>query len=187
MDNSLDPLAFANPNNLTGHYQTMNLLLQNYYYVVYFTSKLADPSNGESMFQVNRFYSTETAFNEGQGASIDQINYNQKTYVSDISIMPWWNNVTKSGLVWMGQTEHYLSVDLTTAATLGIETYFGIGPDGVITFRYYRKLDWLLGIIGGGMLLFYLILYVPCTFINRRVHKMRNVEQLLLINHANEE
>jgi hypothetical protein len=80
-----------------------------------------------------------------------------------------------------------LMVDPTTAVTLGIETDFSVGQDAVMAFRYYRKLDWLLGIIGGGMLLFYLILYVPCTFINRRVHKMRNVEQLLLMNHANEE
>jgi hypothetical protein len=57
-DNSLDPLAFAFSGQLIGHYQIMNLLLQNYYYVVYFTSKLADPSTGKSMFQVNRFYSS---------------------------------------------------------------------------------------------------------------------------------
>jgi len=37
------------------------------------------------------------------------------------------------------------------------------------------------------MLLFYIILWVPCNFINKTIHQMNNVNQLLLINHANEE
>lgn len=55
-----------------------------------------------------------------------------------------------------------------------------------MSYRYYKKLDWLLGIIGGAMLLFYIILWVPCNFIARTIHQMNNVSQLLLINHAEE-
>ncbi len=36
------------------------------------------------------------------------------------------------------------------------------------------------------MLLFYIILWVPCNFINKTIHQINNVNQLLLINHAQE-
>lgn len=37
------------------------------------------------------------------------------------------------------------------------------------------------------MLLFYIILWIPCTYINKQIHQMRNVNQLLLLNHAKDE
>jgi len=52
----------------------------------------------------------------------------------------------------------------------------------IVAYRYYKKLDWLIGIIGGAMLLFYIILWIPCNFINKNLHKIRNTEELLLIN-----
>jgi hypothetical protein len=100
--------------------------------------------------------------------------------------MPWWNNVTTSGLVWLGQSHTVEQLDPSTAVTAGIEVDFSLEKYNLMTFRYYRKLDWLLGIIGGAMLLFYLILWAPCTFFNRKLHKIRNVQQLLLLNHAQE-
>jgi hypothetical protein len=60
---SVDPFASPGSSLLLGNYQLMNQLLTNYYYVVYFTSKVADPSTGQSRFQVNRFYSSDSAFN----------------------------------------------------------------------------------------------------------------------------
>ena len=44
----------------------------------------------------------------------------------------------------------------------------------VTSYRYYKKLDWLLGIIGGAMLLFYIILWVPCNYIAKTVHQITN-------------
>ena len=54
-------------------------------------------------------------------------------------------------------------------------------------YRYYKKLDWLLGIIGGAMLLFYILLWIPCSYINRNRHRVDNVSHFLMMNHAKEE
>lgn len=47
------------------------------------------------------------------------------------------------------------------------------------TFRYYKKIDFLAGVVGGAMLLFYLILWVPFNYINKTVHQIRNTQQFL--------
>lgn len=70
------------------------------------------------------------------------------------------------------------------ADSYGIEVNFSLDQYSVMSYRYYKKLDWLLGIIGGAMLLFYIFLWVPCNFISKTIHQMNNVNQLLLINHA---
>ena len=44
-----------------------------------------------------------------------------------------------------------------------------------------------MGIIGGAMLLFYLILWVPFNYINRTIHQMRNTEKFLLVNKAKDD
>lgn len=66
---SLDPFASATDTTFLSNYQFMQQLRANYYYVVYFTSKLIDPSTGEASFQVNRFYSTENNFNSNQAGA----------------------------------------------------------------------------------------------------------------------
>lgn len=98
----------------------MHRLLDYYYFTVYFTSRLVDPSSGKEYFQVNRFYSTDNAFTQQASASNDLLVYSLKHYYSDISIMPWRNNITASTLVWLGES---ISVDYlspTSAATNGI-------------------------------------------------------------------
>ena len=57
----------------------------------------------------------------------------------------------------------------------------------VTSYRYYKKLDWLLGIIGGAMLLFYIILWVPCNYIAKTVHQITNAEKTLLLSLAQDE
>jgi len=87
-----------------GNVGEMNKFFKDYYYIVYFTSAIVDPKSGEQKLQVNRYYSTDSDFSENVGTMIDLIVYNAKNYTLDISIMPWINNVTKSGLIWLGQT-----------------------------------------------------------------------------------
>jgi hypothetical protein len=161
-------------------------LLKDYYYIVYFTSKIVDPKTGEFTFQVNRFYSTESDFSENIGSSVDIMIYNIKNYTLDNSIMPWLNNLTKSSLIWLGQSYTLGQVSIEGSSSFGIEVDFSFNQYSVMSYRYYKKLDWLLGIIGGAMLLFYIILWIPCNFIARNLHQMNNVSQLLLINHADE-
>lgn len=101
--------------------------------------------------------------------------------------MPWINNITKSNLVWLGQIYTYAQYIPTDAAKVGVEVAFSQYMYQIVAYRYYKKLDWLIGIIGGAMLLFYIILWIPCNFINKNLHKIRNTEELLLINQMDQE
>jgi hypothetical protein len=91
-------------NSAQGNQGEINRFFTDYYYIVYFTSKVTDPKSGEQKLQVNRYYSTDSDFSENVGSIVDLIVYNVKNYTLDISIMPWINNITRSGLVWLGQT-----------------------------------------------------------------------------------
>lgn len=55
---SIDPFTSFFANSIGGNYRNLDNLLNNYYYVVYFTSKIVDSKNGETKFQLNRFYSS---------------------------------------------------------------------------------------------------------------------------------
>jgi len=75
---SIDPFTSAFAGSLGGNYRNLDSLLKNYYYVVYFTSKIVDSSSGEAKLQLNRFYSSETAFNSDQSDSVNLLVYHQK-------------------------------------------------------------------------------------------------------------
>jgi hypothetical protein len=47
-------------------------------------------------------------------------------------------------------------------------------------FRYYKKIDWLLGIIGGGMSLFFILLWIPLHYLNRSFQHSSYAEELLI-------
>jgi hypothetical protein len=98
--------------------------------------------------------------------------------------MPWANNITSNTLVWLGQQRTTSVLDTQDAAAYGAEVDFQVDKYNIISYRYYKKLDWLFGIIGGAMLLFYIILWVPCNYISRTTHQIQNVNQLLLIDHT---
>lgn len=51
---------------------------------------------------------------------IDLIVYNVKNYTLDISIMPWINNVSRSGLVWLGQTYQLYQLPIDYANVYGV-------------------------------------------------------------------
>lgn len=92
----------------------------------------------------------------------------------DLSIMPWRNSKNVSNLVWLGEVYNLYLLSDQQAARYGATVYFNQEMYQIRTFRYYKKVDFLAGIIGGAMLLFYLILWVPCNYINRNLHKIRN-------------
>ena len=183
----VDPFSSPNSGNVLGNYALLEQLMNDYYYIVYFTSKVVDRSTGEGKLQVNRFYSTESAFNSNQGGAQDLLVYHEKKYNLDISIMPWANNLTTTGLVWLGRHFSLNQLTETQVLSAGLEVDFTLYQYNIDAFRYYKKLDWLLGIIGGAMILFYILLWLPCIFINRTIHKMNNVRQLFLINHSKED
>jgi hypothetical protein len=49
-----------------------------------------------------------------------------------------------------------------------------------VVFRYYRKLDWLLGMLGGGILLLFLFFWIPCNYLNTVKQKIQASEALTL-------
>lgn len=98
----------------------------------------------------------------------------------DISIMPWKNNKQTSYLVWLGDLIHDYALDPLEAGRYGIDVFLTQGQYQLRTFRYYKKVDFLMGVVGGAMLLFYLILWVPFNYINKTVHQIRNTHQFLL-------
>ena len=93
--------------------------------------------------------------------------------------MPWLDEVIEGGLVWLGRSMTGQQTDSQSVGN-GIEINFSLHKYNIEAYVYYRKLDWLLGIIGGAMLLFYIILWIPCTYINRNLHIVRNVSFFLL-------
>ncbi len=98
----LNPFDSVTGAPIQGYRGQFDKLMKDYYYIVYFTSKITDPKTGKQKFQVNRFYSTDSDFSDNVALIDDLMIYNVKNYTLDISIMPWVNNVTTNGLVWLG-------------------------------------------------------------------------------------
>lgn len=161
-------------------YQTkLENLLQKYYYQVYFTSKIIDKA-GNNKFQVNRYFSTSNEPTSQVATTYTELFYCIKNTTMDLSINPWINNQTRSNLVWLGQLENLLQLGPESSAKMGPSFAFTHSSSHMVAYRYYKKIDLLLGVIGGAMLLFYLILWVPFNYINKTLHQIRNASSLLL-------
>lgn len=104
----------------------------------------------------------------------------------DISVMPWKNYKDVTNLVWTGDLINDYVLGQYDAARYGVEIMLTPGSKQLRAFRYYKKLDFLVGIVGGAMLLFYLMLWVPFNYINKTVHQIRNTLQLILVNKGRE-
>lgn len=98
----------------------------------------------------------------------------------DYSIMPWRNMKYSSNLGFFGQQK-------AVPRTAGLFIYTPFPQIDTIAsnyqyqiFRYYKKEDWLLGVIGGSAFLIYLALWVVCHPINQALFRMYAAEELLL-------
>jgi hypothetical protein len=156
-------------------------LLEAYYYEVYFTSRIINPDGSISLV-MNRFFSTSAEPTSLVGTSWNEIIYEIRNTTMDISIMPWKNMREVSNLVWMGELYNMYLLDLQDAGRYGVTLSISEYRYQIRTFRYYKKVDFLMGIIGGAMLLFYLLLWVPFNYINKTIHQIRNTENLMLLN-----
>ena len=47
-------------------------------------------------------------------------------------------------------------------------------------YRYYRKIDWLIGILGGGGILLFLIFWSCCYWVNRTYQKIDTAKALFV-------
>lgn len=59
---------------------------------------------------------------------------------------------------------------------MGIVADYTISVDYSYVYRYYKKLDFILGIIGGCVFLLFLIFWLPFSYVNRTLQKMKNAE-----------
>lgn len=85
-----------------------------------------------------------------------------KLYLDD-SIMPWVNNQTLTYAQWLGKTDgiQLVSTGIESGAVAAFITTI---PFQKLYYREYKKLDWLLGMLGGGIALLFLIFWMPCNF-----------------------
>lgn len=94
--------------------------------------------------------------------------------------MPWYNNITKIIPVWEGLSDGR-ALDESNAQIQGTATFIATQISQRIIFREYKKLDWLLGMLGGGIFLLYLIFWVPLNFISTLKQKLQSCYSTTLV------
>lgn len=99
----------------------------------------------------------------------------QKKYFIDDSILPWRNNQTYSSIYWDGGAS---GKDIPEAfvVNVGFIVDYYVKPVYYYAYRYYKKLDSILGMIGGACFLIFVLFWIPFSYINRTLQKMRNAE-----------
>jgi uncharacterized membrane protein len=97
----------------------------------------------------------------------------------DDSILPWWNNRTYTGVFWSGTAQGSV-IPNSLLLSQGFATQYAIYNDYFYSYRYYKKLDFLLGMIGGAVFLLYLFFWVPFSYVNRTYQKIKNAEELFI-------
>jgi hypothetical protein len=152
-------------------------LFTNYSATFYFSTRVLQP-DGSTKHQV--YYISTSEFNTPYtiGSAFDaEIVVNNITM--DYSIMPWTNMVYTSNLAWYGLQKG--SSKTNTAVYSPLPRYGTIASTYQnLIFRYYKKEDWLLGIIGGGMFLIFLSMWVLCHHFNQSYFRINATEELLL-------
>lgn len=129
----------------------------------------------------NSFYSTQSEPTDLVRTSWSDIYFNLKNTTMDVSILPWNNYQAKSYMSWNGKFDTVSLLGESSAAKNGVMVGFTPASNNIVSYRYYKKIDLMIGYIGGAMLLFYIILWLPFNFINKTIHQIRNTRSLLLI------
>lgn len=96
--------------------------------------------------------------------------------------MPWINNETILFPQWMGVTSG-LTTTSSSLQNSGFGTYFSIQDNQRVYTREYKKLDWLIGILGGGMVFLYIIFYVPFNFMATLKQKYQACLSTVMVRH----
>lgn len=76
-----------------------------------------------------------------------------------------------------------LATTSSSVQNSGFGTYFTIEDNQRVYTREYKKLDWLLGIIGGGMVFLYIIFYVPFNFMATLKQKYQTCISTIMVRH----
>ena len=154
-------------------------ILTNYYVEFYFTSKDILP-DGSLRFHMHRAYSTQiNVASDSIGANFN-ITAGMRVTLMDDSILPWRNYKNVSVMSWSGNYQGTKAQNVQGAATSGVQSAFTVTNSMQVAVRFYKKLDWLLGVIGGGIFLFFLIFWVVFNYFNRTWAKLNLANKLLL-------
>ncbi len=135
-------------------------------------------------FKLHRAYSTEINVGSDTIGANFNIFAGLRTTLMDSSIMPWKNKQNITTISWAGKYLGYSALTVQQAAINGVQQSFSVINNLQIAVRYYKKLDWLLGIIGGGAFLYYIIFKKLFKFINKWLMKVKLVNQILLIRNS---
>lgn len=154
-------------------------LLANYYCEFYFTSKVVRP-NGTTQFQLHRAYSTSiNVASDSIGGNL-QVFAGMRMTLMDDSIMPWRNNRNITLMSYSGNIVGLTALNTEIAATSGAQQTLRMSNSLEVAVRYYKKLDWLLGVIGGGMFILFAIFWVVFSYYSRQIAQFELAQQLLL-------
>jgi hypothetical protein len=106
---------------------------------------------------------------------IIQFIYWQKQSFVDDSILPWKNNITHQNMVYSGKSFGFSATESQAVIYGGlIQTY--VQNQQYTQYRFYKKLDFIIGMLGGGIFLIFLFFWVPFSYINRTLQKIKNAE-----------
>lgn len=100
--------------------------------------------------------------------------------------MPWWNNKNVTTMNWNGDFAGLAATTFNQVGLNGFKDSFKIVDKVQYAVRFYKKLDWLLGIIGGGCFLFYLIFRFIFGYYNRYMAIVDLANSILLIKTSEE-
>lgn len=148
-------------------------LFTNFSATFYFSTRVLQPS-GATQHQV--YYISTGEFNTPSTISAT---FSAEVVVSnvtmDYSIMPWTNILSISNLAWFGLKKG--STKSSTNVYSPLPRFDTIASNyQYLIFRYYKKEDWMLGIIGGGIFLIYFALWTVCHTFNRGLYRVNAAE-----------
>lgn len=148
-------------------------LFRNYSATFYFSTRVLQP-NGAFRHQV--YYISSGQFNSPTTISGQ---FDAEVVVSNItmdySIMPWTNILSTSNLGYYGQMKGSTKNTSNIFAPLPRFDTMASNYQNLV-FRYYKKEDWMLGIVGGGAFLIYFALLTVCYTFNQGLSRANSAE-----------
>lgn len=155
----------------------ISAVFTNFSMVFYFSTRVLQP-DGSTRHQVYNISSGEFTNPLAVSAAFDvEVMLNNITM--DYSIMPWANMVYLTNLAYYG----FKRASPRTAASVvsplpKIDIISSIYQNQI--YRYYKKEDWLLGIIGGSAFFVYLFFWALCHPYNQSLFRINAAEELLI-------
>jgi hypothetical protein len=148
-------------------------IFTNYHVNLYFSVERLQP-DGSIKHQVFQISSGEFTNSIGVAASINaELNLNRVRV--DESIMPWNSIATYNLLEYSGLVKG--STKAASAVYTPLPTYNIVSSNfQTIIYKYGLKLDWLIGIIGGGFFINYIICVFLCFHYNQSFYRIRAAE-----------